>query len=98
LLQSTGIAVFWNGELIDSFYNNSCTLYTSTYYVKGKIGSNEIAFQGIGYADRYGIIIRNIRVEQLIYSMPPIVDNSTNNTSNSSSVNSSEVNITTNTT
>ena len=87
-LQSTGIAVFWNGVLIDSFYDNNCTLYTSTYYVKGKVGSNQIAFQGIGFADRLGILIRNIRVERLIYSYPSTSNNYTNNSSNYTSQNS----------
>lgn len=40
LLSSTGLTVYWNGVALDSFYDGSCTLYTSTYYVKGKVGVN----------------------------------------------------------
>ena len=44
LLSSTGLSVYWNGVVIDSFYDYNCTLYTSTYYLKGKVGINEVAF------------------------------------------------------
>ncbi len=67
---STGVSVYWNGVLIDSFYNNSCTLYTSVYYVMGRIGANELAFQGIGIVDSQGILIRNIQLREIAYIIP----------------------------
>lgn len=85
---STGITVTWNGVTIDSFYDNSCTLRTSTYYVKSVAGQNKLTFGGMGFMDSQGLLIRNIRLQKMIYSATTLpVTNST--VTNSTVTNSS---------
>lgn len=94
---STGITVTWNGVKIDSFYDNSCTLRTSTYYVTSVAGQNKLAFGGMGLVDSQGILIRNIRLQKMIYSENtlPVTNNTVaNNTkANNTTTNNSITNI-----
>ncbi len=70
MLASTGLSVYWNGVVVDTFYDSNCTLYTSTYYVKEKVGLNELAFEGKGVIDNQGILLRNIQVQVVSYIYP----------------------------
>lgn len=75
----------WNGIEIDSFYDANCSLQTSTYYVNSIVGTNELGFKGIGEADSWGVMIRNIRLQCMVYSN---ISTSTNATAPANTTNS----------
>jgi hypothetical protein len=94
-LASNGLSVMWNGVAIDSFYDASCSLKTSAYYVFSKAGTNELGFKGIGTADSWGVMIRNIRLQLIVYKNITVTPNNTNSSSpsNNTSANSSSSSI-----
>ena len=85
--KSVGLAIYWNGVLVDQFNGTNCTLMTSTYYLIAVNGSNQILFQGLGLPDCWGVLIRNVRLQRLVYASNTnsSVSNSTNSSINSNS-------------
>lgn len=65
------MTLMWNNNTIITFYDDSCTLKTMTFFVVSKDGNNELAFKGMGIADSAGIMIRNIWLQELIYPVIP---------------------------
>lgn len=70
----------WNNNTIITFYDDSCTLKTMTFYVISKAGDNQLAFKGMGIPDSAGIMIRNVWLQELIYPViPPVWFSNLNN-------------------
>jgi hypothetical protein len=98
LTSSTGFQIKWNGGVVYSTYDTSCSLTTSTFYLISVAGTNRLVIGGLGFVDGYGILIRNLQLRQLVYTntTTSTTNYTSSNTINNTSSNSSSIpNVTT---